>query len=371
MWGGYVVGDTGAGKSCTVEGLAIKLMRTGRVVVFYLDPVKDGASSVGLFKHAKWAIGNDPERIDRMLTGIETFVDIRFAENMVELETAGFTATPERPGVMLIVDESHKVNEIYGERMAELSRKGRAAGFAIIDASQIYGLDAFGGNDVLRQSLTGANTVAHRVGRNQASLINGLPISPADLPNIPGYGVVLATDPAYNRTAPFRSEYADEKVRIAMLEEAAAMMPEIDALGIAALDNLTDNAYTNRHREAEEALNEKRELLRQLRAGGKVLIPRSEYSGQDLGTAMPVLADFMDEVETYVNQPSHGYVGVKKVIYEGLRNGITTRAALLDHAKAMGFTSESWFDEQLKELVTEGAAEKGARAGDYVIRESA
>lgn len=371
IWGGYVVGDTGAGKSCTLEGLAIKMMRTRRVVIFYLDPVKDGASSVGLFKHARWSIGNDPERIDRMLTGIETLVDIRFAENMVELDTAGFTATPERPGIILIVDEAHKVNEIYGERMAELARKGRAAGFAIIDASQIYGLESFGGLDALRQSLTGANTVAHRVGRNQASIMHGMPISPADLPNIPGYGVVLATDPAYNRTAPFRSEYTGEKERMAMLAEAATFMPEIDALGIAALDNLTENAYSNRHVETEQALSEKRELLRQLRAGGKVLLPHADPTGNDLGPAMPVLSDFMDEVENYVNAPSHGYVGVKKVIYEGLLNGTTTRAGLLDYAQSVGFTSTSWFDDQLKELVTEGVAVKGAKAGDYELRESA
>lgn len=363
MWGGYVVGDTGQGKSVISDTIGMSLMDTGLVTVFYIDP-QNGTSSPGLFKNADWAIGNDPARWDRMLTGLETLVNIRSAENAVRLGTGGFTATPARPGVMVIIDECHVPFRLWPERFANVARQGRKVGVAMIGLSQIYGLKSFGEDEALRQSLCGGNTVALKVSRNNASLIDGMPINPADLPDIPGYGIVVSPDPKFGRTAPFRGFYAKEEARKTMMAHVAPSMAKLDDLAIGALDSLTNDVYSMRDFEAEADLVAMETLLRNLEQGIKVSMPKTPTPAK--AGEMPNLEDFREEAA-----PGAGLVGVKKLIYEAIKNGTTSTGALLELAKSKGFTSESWVYDALRELVEDQLISKGSKQGSYLIKEVA
>lgn len=349
FWGGFVGGSQGSGKSALIDAMAISFMDTGLVSVLYIDP-QDGGSSPGLFECAEWAVGSDPVQQDHILTGLESLCRFRAMENSVRLKVSGFTPSGRRPAVLAIIDECHMVfNAGNAERWGRVARVGRKVGVAILAASQIYGLQTFGGDDSLRQSLETSNTAVLRIGKNQATLIDGTMLDPSKLPQIAGYGVIRATA-KYNRSAPFRGPYAKDDVRLEMMRAAAAKMPGLDALAIGALDNETDGAYSNRYTTLEES-REKMELeLRQLEAGISVAVPKIALAGS--GPMGPELESLSGE---YIRTPSsHGLDGVKKVIFEGIATGTHDTAGLLDLAKVMGFTGESWFFVSLKELTAAG-----------------
>jgi hypothetical protein len=350
FWGGFVCGAQGSGKSSLIDAMAISFMDTGLVTLCYIDP-QDGGSSPGLFECADWVVGSDPAQQDRMLFGLENLCRFRAMENSVRLKVPGFTPSPQRPAFLVIIDECHMVfNAKNAERWGRVARVGRKVGVAILAASQIYGLQTFGGDDALRQSLETANSAILRIGKNQASLIDSTMLDPSKLPQIAGYGVIRATQ-EYNRSAPFRGPHADDNVRLAMIRAAAANMPRPDALAIGALDNgdgenYIEGAYTNRREILEETNARMEEELRQLEAGGSVFVPKAAPSVS--GPMGPELEALTGE---YISAPTiHGLDGIKKVIFEGIATGTRDTAGLLDLCKSMGFTSESWFYEALNEL---------------------
>jgi hypothetical protein len=350
FWGGFVCGAQGSGKSALVDAMAISFMDTGLIDLIYIDP-QDGGSSPGLFKHAMWSVGSDPDQQEDVLVGLKSLVRFRAMENSVRLDVSGFTPTPTRPAVLVIIDECHMVfTAKNAQDWGLVARVGRKVGVAVVAASQIYGLDSFGGEDSLRQSLETANSAILRIGRNQASLIPGTTFDPSRLPQIAGYGVIRATDSRYNRSAPFRGPYAKDAVRMSMIETAAAKQPQLDALAIGALDNETDGAFSNRHRSLQESREKMEAELRMLEAGIPVALPKPQPVSS--GPVMPDLADFEGE---YIKVPTvHGLDGAKRVIFEGIATGTKDTAGLLDMCRAMGFTSESWFFECLNELQADG-----------------
>lgn len=346
FWGGFVGGTSGAGKSALIDAMAISFLDTGLVSLFYIDP-QDGGSSPGLFECAEWSVGSDPAQQEDVLLGLESLVRFRAMENSVRLNVSGFTPSIQRPAILLIIDECHMVfNTANAMRWGLVARVGRKVGVNILAASQIYGLDSFGGEDSLRQSLETANSAILRIGRNQASLIPGTTLDPSKLPQIAGYGVIRATDSQYNRSAPFRGPYAKDAVRQQMIRQAAVKMPRIDRLAIGALDNANEGAFSNRHLKLEESRAQMELELQQLEAGIPVAVSKAEP------VAAGPMGPELEAVEgEYINAPTvHGLDGVKRVIFEGIATGTTDTAGLLDLAKAMGFTSESWFYESLKEL---------------------
>jgi hypothetical protein len=233
-------------------------------------------------------------------------------------------------------------------RWGLVARVGRKVGVGILAASQIYGLDSFGGDDGLRQSLETANSAILRIGKNQASLIPGTTLDPSKLPQIPGYGVIRATDPRYNRSAPFRGPYAKDEVRMALIRAAAQKQPRPDAIAIGALDNETDGAFSRRHEILAESREKMERELRMLEAGIAVPVTQPKPEPVSSGPMGPEIEEIKGE---YINTPTtHGLDGIKKVIFEGIATGTRDTAGLLDLCKAMGFTSESWFYEALNEL---------------------
>lgn len=360
LWGGVVCGTQGSGKSSLIDAMAISFLDTGFISIIYVDP-QNGGSSPALFEHAAWAIGDDPDQQEALLVGLESLVNFRGMENSVRLGVSGFTMTPSRPGIVVIVDECHKVFTVpNAKRWGLVARMGRKVGVAIVAASQIYGLDSFGGEDSLRQSLESANSAILRIGRNQASLIPGTTLDPSRLPHIPGYGVIREVDPTYNRSAPFRGPYAKDAVRMAMMAAAARKQPELDRIAIGALDNETNGAYSNRHISLEESKARMEDELRQLEAGLTVAVPKTVVSSGPMG---PDLEQMIREYEESVSE--HGLTGIKKVIYEGVLSGVLDTASLWDLAESRGFKSESWFYVSLKELQDADLIRRGAKTGVY------
>ncbi|MGW8438829.1 type IV secretory system conjugative DNA transfer family protein [Nocardiopsis sp. NPDC055879] len=263
MWGGFVAGSTGSGKSGLIDNLALGAWETKNTIVIYLDP-KNGGSSPRIFDRAHWAIPNDPDTWDRLLSGLVELVEARGLENSARLKTSGFTPTAARPGVLVIVDECHAViTSDNAYRVGRIAREGRAAGVAMVLASQIYGLDSFGGSDAVRANVTAGNTVALRVSRNQASMIADITLDPSALPKITGVGLT-----AEGRDVAFRAAWAPNDTTAELMDAALEGAPtELDPLAAGALDAGSGGLYSRRHEIAAQQVIDAEARLAAYEAG--------------------------------------------------------------------------------------------------------
>lgn len=208
MESGYVLGSKGSGKSRVLETVALTAIASTPTVVFYLDG-QNGASSPLLWEHALWHAGPDDAR--EMLRSLLSIKDYRQLYNRKHKLT-GFTPSPELPGVLVIVDECHKVfTDQTSARWADLAREGRKLGIGILAASQVTTLDAFGGGqhaDALRSSLVSSNGIALRTASKvQSAVFPGLSVDLMALPKLPGYGYTVDDGDDQHRTAPFRNRW--------------------------------------------------------------------------------------------------------------------------------------------------------------------
>ncbi|MGI5122833.1 hypothetical protein ACQEU5_25280 [Marinactinospora thermotolerans] len=263
MWSGFVAGSTGSGKSGLIDALALGAWEHGATIVIYLDP-KNGGSSPRIFDRAHWAIPNDPPTWDALLAGLIELVEARGLENSARLKTSGFAPSRERPGVLVIVDECHAViNAQNAYLWGRVAREGRAAGVALIMASQIYSLDSFGGDDAVRANVTAGNTIALRVSRNQSSMIADIALDPSVLPKIPG--VALSAE---GRDVAFRAAWAPHEVTAALMDAALQRaVTELDPIAAGALDAGSGGLYSRRHEIAAQQIADAEERLRSYEAG--------------------------------------------------------------------------------------------------------
>jgi hypothetical protein len=189
-----------------LEQIAIAVLSMGNTIVFYMDG-QNGASSPTLFKYADWAVGIDgaPD----MLTALEQCARWRQMENRA-YGWEGFTPSPERPGILVIIDEQHAIAPLFAYRLANAVNEWRKLGQSVIGADQDSSLGAaFAGEDRMRSGMCGGSSFAMRVkSRIAGILLPGLEINPADLPLMPGYAVMVAAEGSGGRTAGFRNRYA-------------------------------------------------------------------------------------------------------------------------------------------------------------------
>lgn len=225
MWGGYLCGVTRSGKSRLLESIALGAAATGLVAVWFGDP-QSGASSPMLATHADH-VARSVEDIGQMLARALLVKELRQAENAY-YGWEGFTPTDDRPGLLIIIDECHRAYAVAAiQAMAdELAREGGKVGIALISASQVATLDAFGTGqaaiaaDALRGSLLAGNLVILRTKtHNTKNVLPGVDFNPTKFPNIPGYGY-LVDQTGTGRSAPLRGYYLDNKPR----EEWAARL---------------------------------------------------------------------------------------------------------------------------------------------------
>ncbi|MQA63913.1 MAG: hypothetical protein GEU86_21160 [Actinophytocola sp.] len=220
MESGYVLGSKGSGKSRVLETVALTAIACTPTVVFYIDG-QNGASSPLLWEHALWHAG--PDDAPQMLRSLLSIKDYRQLYNRKHKLT-GFTPGPELPGILVIVDECHKIfTEQTSARWADLAREGRKLGMGILGASQVTTLDAFGGGqhaDALRSSLVSSNGIALRTASKvQSSVFPGLSVDLMALPKLPGFGYTVDDGDDQHRTAPFRNRWLIGDRQAAQLDE--------------------------------------------------------------------------------------------------------------------------------------------------------
>lgn len=233
LWSGFLTGATGSGKSRLMEGVALGAAAAG-CVVWFLDP-QAGASSPFLADHCDWT-GRGVDQVRDMLEAARAVKDLRQAQNALH-GWEGWTPEQGRPGLLLVVDECHRVFEDPRCQAVatELAREGGKCGVAMVTASQVATLDVWGGGgqaDALRSSVTAGNTVLLRTkSNNTKSVMNAGGVDPTTFPRVPGYAYLL-DDTGTRRSAPLRGYYLDDATR----DRAAAQVtwPELDPASAAA-----------------------------------------------------------------------------------------------------------------------------------------
>ncbi|PWR08558.1 hypothetical protein DKT68_15185 [Micromonospora acroterricola] len=223
LWGGFIQGGTGSGKSRLIDSLAMSLASsTSHPTVVWYGDGQGGASSPLLMRHADLFAGTF-ERILAMVAGMHFVMLLRQREN-VQHGHEGFTPTADRPGLLGIIDECHKPlleaeNPEYWKRTQQLaatiSREGGKVGVALVLASQEPTLNAFGGAgsrycEALRSSLLTGNGIMLAGDDPNAKTIFGVKENPKEFPTGGGYGLVAKPAPGA-RQALFRSTYLDDR----------------------------------------------------------------------------------------------------------------------------------------------------------------
>lgn len=253
MWGGFILGGTGSGKTVLLDSIAFSLAASGHTAVWYIDGQAtsgQAASSPFIPEIADWSAATDEAQED-MLAALEDIADLRAAEN-ARYKMRGFTPTEDRPGLAVIVDECHLVlNPDNAKRWEELARIARKVGICLIMATQAAQFDSFGRSETLRSQLLAGNTLVLRVtGITQSGFIPGLEMDPTTLPPIAGYGYTVASN-NYGRTAPFRGVFCPDYT--ALWNHLGYTVATLDRRARGAANVATDNRYRDRHEIAEQA----------------------------------------------------------------------------------------------------------------------
>jgi MarR family len=224
IFGGFLQGDPGSGKSRMFESIAMSVAASeSHPTVVWFGCGQGGASSPMLVEHADWA-ATTVEDFHEMLQAAERVMELNGLENKV-YRLPGFTPAAHRPGLLLFVDELHglvdaKDHLILGpsnqRRMLRLAREGRKAGVALIAADQSPTLDAFGGagngSDTLRSCLLNGNGALLKSETNNAKQVFKVDIDPRRFPKLPGYAY-LARPREGTRSAPYRGYWVtDEQI---------------------------------------------------------------------------------------------------------------------------------------------------------------
>lgn len=192
IWGGFLVGGQGSGKTRMMEGIVMSVVAATPTVVFFADGHgESGASSRLLRDHADYFAGT-PDQLRDMLDGIKRLGDARLDDMCID-DLEGFTPTADRPGVILVIDECHKFfdHDDIQKSVADFITEYRKIGFTVIAATQTGNLDrAFGTArfaDALRGALLTGNGVVLRIKSGSIKDVLKLSYDPRDFPDTPGY----------------------------------------------------------------------------------------------------------------------------------------------------------------------------------------
>ncbi|OLT26583.1 hypothetical protein BJF83_20685 [Nocardiopsis sp. CNR-923] len=278
-------------------------------------------------------------------------------------QAKGFTPSSTRPGLVLIIDESHLVLTDYvrnkkdpgfggmtNAALAELiGRTGRKVGVALICASQDTTLNAFGNSGPLRSSLLRGNgVVMFSTNRISAGILPNFSADPSKLPDDGGYAYSLETTDAsgakHSRAATFRAAYQEDfgtdlaRYPVRPLEEDSATVIDLYQTG----------AYRRRHEITAEAKADavaagiaafKRgevDIDEFLFGDGPAATPATPSAGAAFDVpvlqVVPSLADLVaveaDDDEDLID--TSGLTPVQTAVFEAVRDGVTRTSDIPD-----------------------------------------
>jgi hypothetical protein len=350
---GAIIAGTGIGKSRLMELLAAGYMASGCAIPWFNDP-QGGASSPALQEYADWYTSS--EGTAKMIGALERAAAAREKENSA-MKWSRFDPSPERPGIVVFLDEGHVAIKKYGDRLEALARKTQKVGIGFVVLTHGASLESLG-TDILRACLM-ANLIVMKTGSNQTkNLLPGLPVDPEMLPKIPGFGYSVGTDGS--RTAPFRSEHLSKPED--WFARYARLVPKMDALTA----NAIGDDYRMRREAAAEEQEANRRYVAQLRAGVQPTLDEVEEEEpvQDVpsrGGAFQVAAF----PSSPAGRPQDDLPSWRRVL-AAVGNGVTRTAEI---EKAIGL-SKSQTAALLRKLVDDQHLEQPTK-GVYAIAGSA
>ncbi len=298
IFGGYLQGAPGSGKSRMIESVAMSCAASEShpTLIWYGDG-QSGDSSPMLVEHADFA-ATSFEGIYNMLFAATKVMEVNGAENRLA-KRVGFTPTAARPGLLVIIDECHKPLDASQNQLlagptqalaATIAREGRKVGVALIMASQSPTLDAFGGAgqsaDTLRASLLAGNGVILRSETSNAKMVFNVDVNPREFPQVPGYAF-LSRPEVGARSAPFRGFHVtDDLAKVWPDRIRWRSLPHRQA-------NHAGKHYLHRHETAARQTQDDELLLQMLDAG---TVTEFEELAEQVA-AQPVSSDGMPAVE--------------------------------------------------------------------------
>ncbi|MFC7745569.1 type IV secretory system conjugative DNA transfer family protein [Nocardiopsis composta] len=204
MFGGFVYGGTGAGKGILLALLQLAWRASGVTAVWTLDGSEAGDSYKGdLVDYADWDRTHGPGQARQALEAAYALM----CDRGLGTRKGEFIPTPEDPGLVLILDECHNLltndeNRDYPpgdfrrwsntKLASEIARRGGKCGVVVVLATQDATLKAFGGDNVLRNSILQGNCLIMRGEKGAASLLNAK-VNAAALQSGGGYAYAVAT----------------------------------------------------------------------------------------------------------------------------------------------------------------------------------
>lgn len=382
LFGGYLFGAQGSGKSELLNLLVLGMRLSGHTTVWYLDG-QNGTQRT-LMEAADWDASESALKRRLALEAAAIVVKIRGLTNK-EQGAAGFTPTPERPGLVLILDESHetindfvRVPEPTKKEIEEgavpdpgfgswtsvdlvnmITRIGRKVGVAVIAASQDTGLAAFGGSStgrVIRGNLfTGNVGLMRSEDAIGAQIAPKAAMSPTELPAGGGYGAA-ANETGQDggiavRRAMWRAAFRDDQDpqgSFADLIAAAGPCLSLEEEAAYYINELLEGAYARRHEvSAQERAEAAGEAVRAGMAGqlsaAEVLFGSPEAAKaakpttapEDAVMGFPDLEEFFTEVEDHLSEAAeNGVEKVPEILLRG-RDAIVDAADTRMHTKTL------------------------------------
>jgi hypothetical protein len=219
IFGGFIQGGQGSGKSRMVEVIAMACASSiSHPTTVWFGCGQNGDSSPLLLESVDYPATTDQAMYD-MLLAAEAVMKVNGIENRLQ-RLRGFTPTAERPGLLIIVDEFHNfldeaktpLARKIQDLMVKIAREGRKVGVALILATQEPLLGAFGHPqkaDLLRACLLTGNGVLLRSETNNAKQVFKVDIDPRSFPKLPGWAY-LARPAIGERMAPFRGYFVKD-----------------------------------------------------------------------------------------------------------------------------------------------------------------
>ena len=180
-----VVGTTGAGKGGVIQLICLGVHAAGSAII-YADP--KGSSNPTVEDMAAYS-GTGPDGALRALRVANAVLDHRIDESRITKEK-NFTPRPDRPHVLVVVDEAPEILNDAAEGAiiaSRISRLGRSVGMSLLIASQSMLAELVGGSETRQQIINGGTLIFLRVAKEVVTLAGSIPekfktVDPSQIP---------------------------------------------------------------------------------------------------------------------------------------------------------------------------------------------